>query len=125
MFTLFGSVSNPVTLCPASAKRSSSGKPPYPHPIMATFSWAPLKNSGFRSIGMSRVVLLNYVGITAPRSRKEPNQYSRSRRAQEIRPNLGDSCMRAVQQPLRACMSFLEPPSNLNQGNILIDVNHV
>src|SRR6202022_1559060 len=58
IFTLLGSVSNPVTLCPASAKRSASGKPTYPHPMMATLSWAPLKNSGFRSIGMSCLTLL-------------------------------------------------------------------
>src|SRR5882724_4872579 len=58
MDTLFGSVSNPVTLCPASANRSASGRPTYPQPMIATLSWAPLKNSGFRSIGMSCVALL-------------------------------------------------------------------
>src|SRR5260370_7380899 len=56
--TLRGSVSNPVTLCPASAKRSASGKPTYPQPMIATLSCAPLKNSGFRSSGMSSVALL-------------------------------------------------------------------
>src|SRR5713226_1415939 len=62
MFTLLGSVSNPVTRCPASAKRNANGRPTYPQPIMATFSCAPLKNSGLRSIGMSCVALLHYWG---------------------------------------------------------------
>src|SRR5215813_5131447 len=52
MLTLAGSVSNPVTLWPASANRKASGKPTYPQPMMPTLSCAPLKNSGFRSTGI-------------------------------------------------------------------------
>src|SRR6266446_6525816 len=58
IFTLLGSVSNPVTLCPASAKRSASGKPTYPQPMIATLSCAPLKNSGFRSMAICYFLLL-------------------------------------------------------------------
>src|ERR1700689_424989 len=60
MDTFLGSVSNPVTLWPASAKRRPKGRPTYPHPMMPTLSWVPLKNSGFRSIAMSCVELLEY-----------------------------------------------------------------
>src|SRR2546422_26501 len=58
MVTFLGSVSNPVTLCPASAKRSASGKPTYPQPMIATLSCAPLKNSGFRSMAICYFLLL-------------------------------------------------------------------
>ena len=50
--TFAGSVSNPVTRCPASANRKPSGSPTYPQPIIPTRSCAPLKNSGLRSVGI-------------------------------------------------------------------------
>src|SRR6267143_3915163 len=84
--TLCGSVSNPVTLCPASAKRSASGSPTYPQPIIPTLSWAPLKNSGFRSIGMGSVALLFICGCKTPG------------RNQGIRV-FGDTVMRATLPP--------------------------
>src|ERR1700726_2045287 len=53
--TFAGSVSNPVTRCPASANRKPKGSPTYPQPIIPTRSCAPLKYSGLRSVGIDVV----------------------------------------------------------------------
>jgi len=48
MVTLFGSVSNPVTLWPASAKRRAQRQPNVSAANDGDFQLSTLKNSGFR-----------------------------------------------------------------------------